>query len=193
MVSHLEALKQLAESGNPEAQFELAMYFHSQKEFDTAIAWLKAASSNSYMKAMTNLAICYYFGDGVTQSYEEALALLQKSSENGDLSAKYYIGLSYLNGNGVKQDCRKGFEILLDCAKNGMPWAQLAIGDCYRDGIGTEADLFEAVSWYARAAEQDVDEAGRKFNSIYYSTHFVDQNGNQRIFWFETSAIKQRS
>ena len=187
----IQQLKMMAESGDAEAQFQLATYCHSQGDYAACTRWLKSACHKQHIRAMTNLAICYYFGDGVAQSYTEALPLFQKASTLGDVSAKYYVGLSYLNGNGVDQDSRKAFKILYDCADEGMPWAQLSLADCYKDGIGTAVDLFEAVSWYARAAEQGVEEAQKKFQSIYYSTHFTDHEGKQRWFWFEREALKR--
>lgn len=187
----LEQLKSRAKAGDPEAQFELSTYYISQKDTVNAIYWLKAASEKQHVYAMTNLAIAYYYGDGVPQSYQMAWPLFLAASQRGDLSAKYYLGLSYIGGNGLVKNERKGFEILRECAIEGMPWAQLSLADCYKDGIGTNPDLFEAVSWYARAAVQGIEEAGQKFNAIYYSTHFTDSKGKQRLFWFEEEALKR--
>jgi TPR repeat protein len=62
-----------------------------------------------------------------------------------------------------------------------MPHAQLELAKCYEHGIGTDADLFEATSWYAYAAKSDLEEASDRFNEIYYSTHFEDENGEQKF------------
>lgn len=61
---------------------------------------------------MTNLAISYYFGDHIEQSYEKARPLFLQASILGDVTAKYYVALSYLNGNGIDQDSSKAFKIL---------------------------------------------------------------------------------
>lgn len=189
MTADVERLKKIAESGDSEAQFQLALYYQLQEDYKDCIRWFKAACENKHVFAMTNLAICYYFGDHIEQSYEKAWPLFLQASIHGDVTAKYYVGLSYLNGNGIDQDSSKAFKILFDCASIGMPWAQLSLADCYVNGTGTEIDLYEAVSWYARAAHQDIEEAGEKFNSIYYSTDFTDTEGNQRWFWFEEDTL----
>ncbi len=190
-MKNIERLKAQAESGDPEAQFQMSAYYFSQGDVASAIHWLKSASEKHHVSAMTNLGIAYYFGDGVAQSYQNALPLFQMASQHGDLSAKYYLGLSYLGGKGIAKNVKKGFNILRECANEGMPWAQLSLADCYKDGIGTSPDLFEAVSWYARSAEQGIEEAIQKFNTIYYSTHFTDSEGKQRLFWFEEEALER--
>jgi uncharacterized protein len=185
MNENIEDIRRHAESGDPEAQFQFAIYSLSNLDYEAGIRWLKIASENKHVFASTNLAICYYFGDHVVQSYEKAWPLLQFSAEQGDLSAKYYIALSYLNGHGIAQDTCRAFKILLHCACEGMTFAQLLLADCYSNGVGTKIDLFEAVNWYSRAAFQGLEEAGEKFNKIYYSNHFTDIDGKQRWFWFE--------
>lgn len=177
-----------AENGDADAQFHLGTHYSSNGNYRDGIYWLELACKQEHMLATTNLAIFYYFGDGVVQCYEKAFPLFVRATDLGDVSAKYYVGLSYLNGNGVEKNTLKGFDLLLDCANEGMAWAQLSVADCYKDGIGTLHDLFEAVSWYAHAAEQGIEEAQTKFQNIYYSKSFVDSDGQQRWFWFEKEA-----
>jgi|ETNmetMinimDraft_33_1059910.scaffolds.fasta_scaffold71632_2 TPR repeat protein len=187
-------LKSEAERGNADKQFELSQYYFEKEEnIEECIHWLKAASSQKHPFAMTNLAICLYFGDGVEKSYKTSFPMFEEASELGDINAKYYLGLSYLNGHGTEKDIVKGFPILLECAKEGMSLAQLAVADCYKDGVGTTVDLFEAVGWYYASAEQGIEEAGIKFNEIYYFTSFHDENGEQRFLWFEEEHLRKTS
>ena len=198
MANDIVQLISKAKNGDVEAQFQLGTYYHgeyskscSAKDLETCIHWYTRASEQKHTLATTNLAICYYFGDGVVQNYELAFGLFSESADHGDVNAKYYVGLSHLHGHGATQDSEKGFAILLSCAEAGMPWAQLSVADCYKDGIGVTIDLFEAVSWYYRAADQGSPEAGDKFNRLYYFTHFFDSEGNQRFFWFEEDALRK--
>jgi TPR repeat protein len=181
---------QAAENNDPEAQFQLATSAMNAGEKEKFLKWINLAVQNGHPFAITNLGICYYFGDFVEQSYDKAFELFVKSSELGDPNANYYLGLSYLNGLGLSIDTTKGFYLLLNTANEGMPWAQLEVAKCYEVGKGIGEDLFEAVSWYYRAADQGVEEAGEKFNQLYYSNSFVDANGNQRFFPFELETLK---
>lgn len=192
MIQDIKILTTKAEAGDAESQFQLATYYRSKSDLQASVHWLKAACKQTHVFAMTNLAICYYFGDAVEQSFDKAFQLFEEASELGDINASYYLGMSYLNGNGVKKDIVKGFLTLLRCARDGMPWAQLSVADCYKDGIGTPIDLFEAVGWYAHAAQQGIEKAQRKFQAIYYSTHFFDDDGRQRLFWFEIEHLKNK-
>ena len=69
MNQDFSTLKSKAERGNADKQFELSQYyFEKEGNIEECIHWLKAASNQKNPLAMTNLAICFYFGDGVEQS-----------------------------------------------------------------------------------------------------------------------------
>lgn len=184
---HLEIA---AQEGDPEAQFKYAQHLHhTDGNLQEAIHWLKESASQNNVFATTNLGICYYYGDCIDQSYEKAYELFEKSSPY-DINAKYYLGLCYLKGFGVLANTYKGFELLMETSKQSMPWADLAIAECYELGVGTAADLFEAISWYAKAAKNNIEPAINKFNELYYTNTFYNADGSQRLFWFELDTLK---
>lgn len=180
-----------AERGDPEAQFQLADLLRREGgDPEKIIHLLSAAAEQDHVFATTNLGIFYYFGDFVEKSYDKAASLFLKSAKLGDPSAQYYLGLSLLNGTGVKKNEKTGLRVLKMASEAGMPHAQLELAKCYEDGIGIDTDLFEAVSWYAYAAKSGLAEASKRFNEIYYSTQFEDENGEQKFFWFELEAME---
>jgi hypothetical protein len=56
-------------------------------------------------------------------------------------------------------------------------------------GIGVEADLFFAISMYAYAAQEGIEEAIEKFNELYYNGSFLNSDGTKRFFWFENENL----
>jgi TPR repeat protein len=196
-------LKEKALQGDAEAQFEYACALFAQavkdndlKNADSILYWFRKSSEQGFSKAQTNLGIYYYFGDLGVQSYEKAYQLFKQSGEQGDPAALYYQGLALQQGHGVEADFSKGFEYLMRAAKADMPEAQLAVARSYDEGKGIKRDLYQAVSWYARALktglqeEEPRKEAETRFQRLYYGTHFINEAGERRFFWFEMEKIK---
>lgn len=188
------SLKERALAGDAEAQFRygIALIESDNNDRDEIIHWLTKAADQNYFRAQTNLGIIYYFGDLGEQSYEKSYQFFEEAADNGDPSAMYYLGISLQSGHGTQTDPEKGLEYLLIAAEAGMPYAQLSAAQSYENGIGVKKDLFQAVSWYAYAAEGGLEEAKESFNRLYYSNHFVDDDGNQRLFWFEAEDLSSR-
>ena len=64
-------LKELAEAGNPEAQYELGGFYHwgrvSSTDFTKARHWYERAAKQGNVDAMLGLAVIYGHGQGVAQ------------------------------------------------------------------------------------------------------------------------------
>ena len=55
---------------------------------------------------MTQLALYYYEGRGVTRDYGEAFLWFEKAAKKGNAKAMEKLGDCYMNGQGVKADYR---------------------------------------------------------------------------------------
>jgi TPR repeat protein len=73
-------LQGLAESGNPEAQYELAGFHHYGRvgpvNFEKARMWYERAAKQGNTDAMLGLAVIYGFGQGVPQDKQAAFRWL---------------------------------------------------------------------------------------------------------------------
>ena len=76
-------LKQAAEKGHIEAQYELGCYYLANSG-GNAEKWLKKAAENGYKDAQYELG-CLYFGEGYT---DKAKKWLQKAADQGHKEAK---------------------------------------------------------------------------------------------------------
>lgn len=189
MTDSIEQLILTTADDDRDAQFKIAGQYHEQGDTEKMIQWLTKAADNGHMKAKLNLALCYFFGDGVEQSYEKAFPLLKDVAATEDITARYYLSLCFLDGLGVEEDVDYAIRVLWKCAADGMDWAQFSLGECYERGRGVKQDLFEAISWYAKAAQGDVPDANDRFRQLYYENDFTDQNGEKRYFWFEEESM----
>lgn len=67
--ANISELKNKAEQGNAEAQYNLAVCYDSEygveKNVEEAVKWYRKSAEQGYARAQHNLGICYYNGDGV--------------------------------------------------------------------------------------------------------------------------------
>ena len=85
----------LAESGNPEAQYQLAALHRSgrgvPRNHKTAFDWLLKAAKQEHAQAQYNLGVMYENGWGTGTSYENALHWFNRAASNGHKMAKKKI------------------------------------------------------------------------------------------------------
>ena len=101
--------------------YEISRYFYSQgtsASYDNAVLWSQRGSDLNDYRSMFILALCYYYGKGVNQSYESCRHYLElviqsrkrvftydcfKGDEDIIYGSFYYMGLMYYHGYGVDQ------------------------------------------------------------------------------------------
>lgn len=177
----------------PAELFELACQHIADGKTEKAIPLLKKAADNGHAFAASNLGICFYFGDGVEQSYEDAFNCFQIALRNNDPTAFYYVARMYRLGEGRKPEIRAALEYYTKAAMAGMSEAQCELAELYVTGesVGIERDLRRAVHWFAYAAQQGNTEAEAKFNMLYY--HGYETTEQPTGFWFERESLENRN
>ena len=81
------------------------------------------------------------------------------------------------NTNNAKQEVKNAEE-------------QFRLGESYAKGDGVAKDDSEAVKWYRKAAEQNLDMAQFKLGICYYRGDGVAQNQTEAVKWFRKAAEK---
>jgi hypothetical protein len=142
-----KAYKTLAEQGNAEAQFSLAlMYEHAEgvpRDYAEAARWYRKAAEQGEPTAQLTLGEMYYLGKegesesslskvsiplaerdeysrtSVPQDYTEAAKWFRKAAEQRDPIAQRELGLMYEHGKGVKQDFVQALKWLTLSAAHG--------------------------------------------------------------------------
>jgi TPR repeat protein len=64
----LERLQQAAEQGNPEAQYQLGMFYSKTRDYASALKWFRKASDQGNTKARYRVGLSYSLGRGVPQN-----------------------------------------------------------------------------------------------------------------------------
>lgn len=84
-------LVQRADSGDAEAQMDVALLFFSHGKMKSALYWLEAAAKQNYPDAMQWLGECYLRGEGVPEDENIAVMWIAKAAAQGHLIAMRQI------------------------------------------------------------------------------------------------------
>lgn len=173
----------LAQKGNPEAQFNLSTMYAEGRgtEPDGAKAdyWNNRALKAGYPPAQHNHALSL-----LAQKQEKAaVALLEKAARAGFAPSQYTLGKMYSYALGVREDPARAFEYIRLAANSGLPEAQYNLGKIYRDGYGTAADIEASFTWFERAAQQGHGKAQAKLAARYGSGEGIAHDDVEALKW----------
>jgi len=104
----LKTFRPLAEEGNADAQFYVAvMYYNGQgvpQNDEEAVQWFRKAAVKGHARAENNLGGLYMEGRGVPRDNKEAAKWYRRAAEQGLAQAQYNLGFMYGKGAGVPRD-----------------------------------------------------------------------------------------
>jgi len=129
-VNALYWLKQSAENGYAEYQYELASMFYKGSEI------YKSDSVINY--EVPNL---------IEADKKQGIFWYKKAAEQGHNRAQFRLGELYEEGDGVEKDPVKAVQYYKNAADNGIGDAMTALVRCYKDGIGVEKNDGLAEYW----------------------------------------------
>lgn len=108
--------EQLAEQGNPDAQFNLGVMYDEgygvEKDQFKAVEWYTKAANQGYAKAQSNLGFMYAQGKGTPLDYKKATEWFTKAADQGYGEAYYNLGMMYGQGDGVPKNLKKAKEYI---------------------------------------------------------------------------------
>lgn len=161
--SSVESLRQAAERGEVEAQFQLGTAYYTGmnviQDYREAMKWYQKAAEQGLISAQHNLGVAYSKGLGVSQDERKAVQWYRKAAEQGDWRAQNNLGNLYSLGKGVAQNFQEAAYWYRKAAEQGYAIAQNNLGIAYQNGQGVPQDIQKAIQWYRKAAEQGYTEA----------------------------------
>ena len=104
--------------------------------------------------AQYNLAMLYFNGEAVFQSYSDAVFWFKKAAKQNNVDAKYHLAGMYMTGRYVELDYTKAAQWYRDAAEQGHAPSQNNLGELYFTGDGVNQNKFEAERWFEKAQEQ---------------------------------------
>ena len=111
----LEETRKAAESGNPEAQFQLGNTYYLGKggkaDTEKAKLWFEKAAQQNHVEAQANLGVLLYMGATQEKDIANAVEWFQKAALQGHAGARKHLGILYDTGQGVPPEIQsKVFE-----------------------------------------------------------------------------------
>ncbi len=104
----INTLTKLAENGNVDAQFKLALHYSlgngCGKNKIQAFFWHKKAADNGHLRSQNIIGNYFKNGIGTPTDKQMAVVYFRKAAERGDPIARFNLACCYENGVGVDQD-----------------------------------------------------------------------------------------
>ncbi len=144
-----------AEQGDPEAQYQAALwYYHGKinikKDWQKAFEYFALAAQTGHTKALNALGALYRAGHGTPKDETKAFACYQKTAEQGDFEGMINLAVLYR----MQKEDKQAFDWLKKAADKGSPLGQRMLAEFYYAGIGTDANEQEGFKYYTLAAQQ---------------------------------------
>lgn len=187
-------LEHLAEMGDDDYQYRVALHYLNNSHADKAVRWFKAASQHGNVGATYYYGMLLHSGMGITQDKEKGIRLMEAAERKGFLAADNQLGRIFYEGDGVEQDFTKAVNYLQKAApSNGK--SQWLLGLCYLKGNGVSQNYYLAAQWLAESAkayEKEFDDLLKEDKSEAFlqylmglKHYYVDKNFDAAIACFK--------
>lgn len=120
----LDTLRKAANLGHAPAQFYLGKLYESgesgvKKDPVEARRWTERAAQGGDRRAMHNLALYYFHGDGGAKNSTTAAQWFRRAADLGLVDSQYNLGRLYEEGLGVSQNAAEAYKWYLVAARSG--------------------------------------------------------------------------
>jgi len=123
-----------------------------------------------------------------SQDFALAFEAFESLSRQGDSRATFYLSLLYEKGLGVVQNREYSLRLLEGAAEAGDPLAQYNLGNHYIREGGSDFVPDIAVSWWEKAASQDLVPAQHNLGSLYAQGMGVRRDLDKARYWYGLAA-----
>jgi localization factor PodJL len=156
------SLEAAAQSGDPVAQYQLALQRLGNNRTADGLSLLRDAANHGLAMAQYRLAKVYERGEGVAADLSTARQWTERAATAGNRRAMHDLGVYYARGDGAPLDEAAAFRWFRQAAELGVADSQYNLGVLYQQGRGVPANASESLFWFATAARQgDTDAAAR--------------------------------
>ena len=153
---NLDAVRQPAEQGDVEAQYNLGVLYGMGRgvtlDDAEAVRWYRLAADQGHARGQFNLGASYDFGRGVIEDADEAVRWYRLAADQGEAAAQQNLGFMYATGRGVPQDDAEAVRWYRLAAEQGVTGTQYNLGVAYNKGKGVPKDDVLAYMWFYVAA-----------------------------------------
>lgn len=155
-------------SDNLDELTELAAELRGNKELEKLVDLYKQMADADIAEGCVGLGKCYYYGEGIEQSYARAKKNFETAKDMKNGEAWYFLGTMLDEGKSFAIDPEEAFKYIQKSAELGYRYANYKLGRMYEDGRGTDKNLKAAVESYIVAMKYDIAEAYVAMGDLEY-------------------------
>ena len=183
---------ELAERGDPAAQFNLGLMYERGKgveqSYEKALEYYLKAAEQGNASAQFSLGSLYQYGEGVEQSFDKAAEYYRLAADQGDADAWHNLGLLYLRGEGVEKSAEQAAECFRLAAEQGVPEAQYNLAVMHQSGEGVEKSDEKALEYYLMAADNGHSGAQYNLAVMYQDGIGVEKDIDKALEYYHMAA-----
>jgi len=165
--NYFSLLREAINKGNLSAKFVWSgLYiigFDYQITNNDVVKFLLESTDNNYTVAMTELGLCYFFGNILQTDKYRAIRLWEKAMQLGNVEAEIRLMMSKISEGTNNIDINR-LKIFVE--KNSI-LAQTTLAYCYEMGIGVEKNIPKAIELYRRSAYRGSRYAYNSLRRVY--------------------------
>ena len=171
-----EDLRQRAQAGDAEAQYQAGRFYLRRNRWDKAVPWYGKAAAQGHPKAQNNLGVAYMEGRGVKADKVKGCRLLKQAQAQmpSDHGAENVALCSDKLG-----DYDTAFAGFLKQARQGSAMSMRIVAQMYQSGDGTEKNDERAVYWFRQAALKNDARAMYSLGLMYAKKEGVPDYGGR--------------
>jgi TPR repeat protein len=176
----------IAEQGNPQAQYELGLYFVTPNEgeidVDKAFFWFSKSANQGFADAQYRLGNFY---ETIKSDITNAILWYKAAAEQGHIEAQSTLGYCFECGHGVEENAIEAVKWHKKAAEQGNAIAQSNLARCYEQGRGIDRNLSEAIKWYEASAECGYHIQGvlNDLGVFYLTGNGVEIDESKAVYW----------
>jgi localization factor PodJL len=167
----ISVLQTLAHSGNAKAQYELATDYTIgrgvARDLDIAAQLFEKAAAQGLVPAEYRLGTLYEKGIGVRRDSDQAMSWYHTAADHGNVRAMHNLGvLTAEGGDNSKPNYADAAQWFRKAAEYGVRDSQYNVAILLARGLGVQQNLSLSYVWFAIAANQGDDDAGKKRDDV---------------------------
>lgn len=131
-----------------------------------ALSWFERAATAGLVPAQFRVGNMYEKGTGVARDLKLAKQWYGRAADKGNAKAIHNLGVIIAEGGDGKPDYTVAADLFRRAAQFGIRDSQYNIAILLARGLGVGQSMSEAYTWFALAAGQGDEEAGRKRDEV---------------------------
>jgi tetratricopeptide (TPR) repeat protein len=159
----MKELESLANKGDVDTQYELALNLEMRGQLKESIIWYQRAAEGGNASSQNNLGLTYSEGTGTTRDPAQAALWFRRAAEQGLAVAQRNLAILLSTGDGIEKNLSEAIRLLTLAAESGYADAQNDLGEAFLEGCAGKRDVTQAAKWFLEAAQHGNEFADANF------------------------------